>query len=292
MASASPRPELLAIVGATASGKSDLAMKIAKEFGGEIISADSWTVYKGFDIGTSKPSPKDQKAVKHWLINVREPSQGFNAPLFKDMVEKTIADILKRGKLPILAGGTGLYADSVLYDFGFLPTSSPEWRAQLDAMSLAEVLEIARLRDIDLTGVDTRNKRRVIRAVEANGQKPVKSGLRGGAVVVGLRLEPDELKRRIEQRTDKMLAAGLEKEVKSLAARYGWETEPMKGIGYREWQSYFAGVQTLEETRRRIISATNNLAKRQRTWFKRNPDIKWFDSAEQAFDYIRWRLNT
>jgi tRNA dimethylallyltransferase len=279
-------PKLLVLAGTTASGKTDLALRIAKEYRGEIISADSWTVYKGFDIGTAKSTTTQQKAVKHHLLDVRRATEGFNAPMFKDLAEKAIEDIQKRGKLPILVGGTGLYIDSVLYDFGFLPSVSPQDREKFNQMSLPELLEIAQLQAIDLTDIDTRNKRRVIRAIEAKGEKPTKKELRPDTLIVGLWPEPDELKQRIEKRVDAMLAAGLEQEVKSLADKYGWELEPMKGIGYREWQQYFAGTHTLEQTRDRIISATNNLAKRQRTWFKRGPDIQWFSSAGQAYDFV------
>jgi tRNA dimethylallyltransferase len=159
-------------------------------------------------------------------------------------------------------------------------------------MELSELLQEANAQKIDLTDIDTRNKRRVIRAIEAKGEKPTKKELRSNTLVVGLRVEPEELMHRIGQRTDRMLAAGLEQEVKSLADRYGWEAEPMKGIGYREWQAYFSGGQSLEETRQRIVSATNNLAKRQRTWFKRNPDIQWFGSAAEAYEYLYNVLNT
>jgi tRNA dimethylallyltransferase len=279
-------PKLLVIVGATASGKSDLAMKIASSFGGEIIAADSWTVYRGFDIGTSKPTITQQKAVKHHLIDVREASQGFNAPLFKAMALKSIEDIQKRGKLPIMVGGTGLYIDSVIYDYGFLDNSSPEDRRRLDAMELKDLVELAGSRGVNLDDIDTRNKRRVIRAIEAGGAKPTKGGLRPGTLIVGLKVDNDELRARIERRTEQMLKAGLEQEVKGLADKYGWQAEPMKGIGYREWREYFEGAQTLEETKARIISATMGLAKRQRTWFKRNPDIHWFNSLDAAYTFL------
>jgi tRNA dimethylallyltransferase len=158
-------------------------------------------------------------------------------------------------------------------------------------MSLPELLEIALLQGIDLTDIDTRNKRRVIRAIEAKGEKPTKKEVRPNTLIVGLWPESEELKRRIENRVDAMLAAGLEQEVKSLADKYGWGVEPMKGIGYREWQAYFAGGQDLEQTRARIISATNNLAKRQRTWFKRSPDIQWFSSPEAAYNFLKNTLS-
>ncbi len=283
--------DLLAIVGTTASGKSDLALKLAKELNGEIICADSWTVYKGFDIGTSKPTISQQKAVKHWLLDVRQPSQGFNAPMFKDLAQRAVDNIHKRGKLPILTGGTGLYIDSLLYDFGFLPSVGPDNREELNARTLDELLSQAKTKKIDLKDIDTRNKRRVIRAIESGGQKPTKQKLRPNSLIVGIQLRPEELIQRIEQRVDTMLAGGLEAEVKGLAKKYGWETEPMKGIGYREWQLYFEDNQSLDQTKLRIVSATNNLAKRQRTWSKRNSDIHWFSSAQPAYDYVNAKLN-
>ena len=284
MVAAKPKPELLVIVGETASGKSDLALKIAKAYRGEIISADSWTVYRGFDIGTGKPTITQQKAVKHHLIDVREANDSFNAPMFKSLAEKAIKNTQKRGNLPILVGGTGLYIDSVLYDFGFLPNSGE--RKELDKLELGELLELAKSREIDLKDIDIRNKRRVIRAIEAGGQKPTKGKLIPNTLIVGLKLDNEELRKKIEKRTDKMLAAGLENEVKNLAEKYGWDIEPMKGIGYHEWRDYFEGRQSLEGTRQRIISSTMKLAKRQRTWFKRNDDITWFNSSHQAGAYL------
>ncbi len=283
---------VLAIVGQTASGKSDLALRLAKAYEGEIISADSWTVYKHFDIGTGKPNQSDRKAVKHWLLDVRQPAAGFSAPAFKNLALEAVKNIHKRGKLPIMAGGTGLYVDSVLYNFGFLPSTSAEDRAKLNAMSLTELLENAQIQKIDLTGIDKRNKRRVIRAIEAKGEKPTKNQLLPNALIVGIRLEPETLKRRIEQRVDRMMNEGLEREAGSLAKRYGWDIEPMKGIGYAQWRAYFEGRQTQQQTRQQIIAATNNLAKRQRVWLQRNPDIHWFDSADAAYNFLKNALST
>lgn len=291
MVAISSKPELLVITGTTASGKSALAMKVAREFNGEIISADSWTVYKHFDIGTSKSTITQQKAVKHHLLDVREATDGFNAPLFQELANNAVENIRQRRKLPILVGGTGLYIDSLLYDFGFLPSVSAEQRTVFNGMSLAELLEIAGLQNIDLTDIDSRNKRRVIRAIEAKGQKPTKKALRANTLIIGLQLEPEALKKRIALRVDQMLSSGLEQEVRGLAEKYGWDAEPMKGIGYREWQAYFAGSQSLEQTRQRIVSATNNLAKRQRTWLKRNPDIQWFSSANKAYQAAKTVLS-
>jgi tRNA dimethylallyltransferase len=277
---------LIVIVGETASGKSALAMQIAKKFNGELISADSWTVYPGFNIGTAKPTPKEQTEIKHHLIDVANPHVGFSAAIYKDMAKSAIAEVAAHGKLPILVGGTGLYVDSVIYDYGFLPKSSENLRAELNNKSLNELLEQANENNINLDDVDTRNKRRVIRAIETNGQKPLKADLRENTLVIGVKRDAEHLLDRITKRVDAMLAAGLENEVSELYGLYGWESEPMKGIGYREWREYFEGTQDLETTRQKIIRASLGLAKRQRTWFKRNQNIQWCEDAEQALRQV------
>lgn len=285
-----PSP-LIVIVGETASGKSALAMELAERFNGELICADSWTVYKGFDIGTAKPSAEDRARVPHHLLDVADPRDGFSAVLFQKLATQSIVDITSRGKLPILVGGTGLYVDSILYDYSFLPPSEPELRAELNAMTLEQVLDRADELELDTTGIDLRNKRRVIRLIENNGVRPGKHELRGNTLVLGMKVEREHLLERITQRVDAMLAAGLENEVRELAERYGWDAEPMKGIGYREWQQYFAGTQDLAETRERIIKASMDLAKRQRTWFKRNNGIQWVSDRGYAVDLVTTFLN-
>jgi len=266
-------------------------MELAERFNGELICADSWTVYKGFDIGTAKPSAEDRARVPHHLLDVADPRDGFSAVLFQKLATQSIVDITSRGKLPILVGGTGLYVDSILYDYSFLPPSEPELRAELNAMTLEQVLDRADELELDTTGIDLRNKRRVIRLIENNGVRPGKHELRGNTLVLGMKVEREHLLERITQRVDAMLAAGLENEVRELAERYGWDAEPMKGIGYREWQQYFAGTQDLAETRERIIKASMDLAKRQRTWFKRNNGIQWVSDRGYAVDLVTTFLN-
>lgn len=275
-------PPLVVVVGETASGKSALALHLAEKFGGELICADSWTVYKGFDIGTAKPTVEEQKKVPHHLLDVAEPTEGFSAAVFKKLAVNTIQSIVKRGKVPILVGGTGLYIDSVLFDYQFLPPSDPALREELNALSLGEVLQRAEAMGLDTTGIDLRNKRRIVRLVENNGVRPTKGPMRENVLVLGIKTDREHLHDRIERRVDAMMAAGLEAEVRQLAGRYGWEVEPMKGIGYIEWKEYFADSQTLDETRAKIIKATMDLAKRQRTWFKRNLGIQWLDDPSQA----------
>lgn len=265
--------KLVVLLGETASGKSALGLEVAKKYDGEIICSDSWTVRKHMDIGTAKPSQKEQQEVVHHLLDVVAPDEPFTAADFKRLANEAIADIQSRGKLPIMVGGTGLYVDAVVYDYSFLGGEGTLDRDELGAMTAEELADMARDQGIDLTDVDVRNKRRVIRAMESGGQKPTRSPLPNNVVLCGIK--PKELNARIEQRVDAMLAAGLEAEVKRLSSEYGWEAEALKGIGYREWRDYFEGNQSLEITRERIISATKNLAKRQRTWFKRNPDITW-----------------
>lgn len=276
--------KLVVIVGETASGKSALAMQIAKKFNGEIISADSWQVYKGFDIGTAKPTKAEQAEVKHHLIDIRSPRQGFSAALYKDLANKAIAGIDKRGRLPIMVGGTGLYVDSVLYNFSFLPPGEAKQRQQLQALSIDELLMLLDKKGIDIVGIDLRNKRRLIRLIETAGQRPAKSNIRPNTLVIGLKLPRAKLRAQIEQRVEAMFRMGLRREVEQLVNRYGWDAEPMKGIGYRQFREYFKAENSLAKTKRKVVKATLELAKRQRTWFKRHREINWvadFKTAEK-----------
>ena len=283
---------LIVIVGETASGKSAAGMELARRFMGEIIAADSWTVYRGFDIGTAKPTAAERAEIPHHLIDIRDADEGFNAALFKDLAQSAIEDITARGKLPILVGGTALYIDSVLYDFSFRQTVTAAERERRNNMSIEELLAEIIDKGYSLEGIDARNKRRLIRLLEAEGERPVHRELRPNTLIIGLRIDRQQLRERIESRVDAMLAAGLEAEVKKLADTYGWEVEPMKGIGYREWREYFAGTQNLERVRQRIISGTmQKLAKRQRSWFGANPSVQWADDLRQVVDLATSFLN-
>lgn len=285
---------LLVIVGETASGKSSLAMDLARQLDGEIICADSWTVYKDFDIGTAKPTRLERAQIPHHLLDVADARGGFNAVVFQQLAGAAIQGIHRRGRLPILVGGTGLYIDSILYGYQF-PSAPPKgMREELDALSLSDLLAKATAQGFDLGAVDTRNKRRVIRLIENEGQLPTKQSLRANTLILGLQTPREVLRERAEQRVDAMLAAGLEKETQRLADEYGWGAEPMKGIGYQQWRSYFEGTQSLEETRQKIIKATMDLAKRQRTWFKRNKSIHWIENRgdlQQIVELITTKLH-
>lgn len=269
---------LLVIIGETASGKSELAMQLAEQFNGELICADSWTVRREVNIGTAKPSAEDQATVPHHLLDVVGPDEDFTAAVFKRLANQAIDDIFSRGKLPILVGGTGLYIDGVLYDYGFLPAGDRSDREKLNKLNIQELLSRIKELGIELGDIDARNKRRLIRLIETNGERPKKQELRPNTLVIGLKVDHDELKQRIIARTDAMLAAGLERETKQLYEQYDWNCEALKGVGYAQWRGYFEGAQTMAETRDKIIKATLDLAKRQRTWFKRNKSVQWLDT--------------
>ena len=274
----SKTPPLIVIVGETASGKSALALKLAQELNGEIICADSWTVRREVNIGTAKPNQKEMQLIRHHLLDIVGPDEDFTAAVFKGLALAVIEEIVARGKLPIMVGGTGLYIDGVLYDYGFLEEGDRADREALNALSLPELIKKIESEGLELGDVDIRNKRRLIRLLETNGAVPTRKALRTNTLVLGLKTDREVLNQRIENRVDAMLEAGLEEEVRSLADKYGWECEALKGVGYAQWKGYFDGTQTMEETRQKITKATKDLAKRQRTWFVRNKNIIWLDT--------------
>lgn len=293
MAAAKVSP-LLVIVGETASGKSALALELARQLNGELICADSWTVYKDFDIGTAKPTPAEQARVPHHLLDVADPNVGFSAPVFQKLAKEAITDISARGKLPIVVGGTGLYIDALLYDYSFLPKSDPAEREHLNAMALSELLGRVEELGLDATGIDLRNKRRVIRLIENNGIRPTKSGLRANTVIIGLQRPPIELRERIIARIQTMVDAGFPDEVRALGERYGWDIEPMRAPGYRAFRDYVEGRVSLAAAQERFMQNDLQLAKKQRTWFKRNKSIHWFTTPvnlAEVVDYTTTHLD-
>jgi tRNA dimethylallyltransferase len=282
---------LIVIVGETASGKSALAMQLAKKFEGEIICADSWTVYKDFDIGTAKPTTEERAQVPHHLLDVADPNVGYSAAIFKRQATKAIRDIQGRGKLPILVGGTGLYIDAVIYDYSFLPLSDPGLRAELNGMTLDELTKKATDMGLDISGIDMRNKRRVIRLIENNGVRPTKQSFRPNTLILGIKRPIEELTRRITKRIDSMVEQGFADEVRRLGYQYGWEIEPMRAPGYRAFADYASGKVSLAQAKQRFRQNDLKLAKKQRTWFKRNSFIQWVDDPKEAVEIATTFLN-
>lgn len=252
------RSPLLVIVGPTASGKSDLAMKIAKLQNGEIICADSRTVYRRLNIGTAKPSDADRAEVPHHLLDVVNPDENFTVADFKELAETAIKDVQKRGKLPIMVGGSGLYIDSVLFDYKF---------------SEAGVAK------------DPSNPRHVL-----SDSVGLKSEMRGDAIVVGLQIDRVDLKERIASRIDAMLDDGFLDEVKNLQAMYP-TSKALLSTGYKAFSEYVKGHISLEEAKALFIKNDHNLAKRQMTWFKRNKRIHWLNTQSTYIKDTQKLLN-
>lgn len=269
------KPPLVVIVGPTASGKTNLAISLAKEFKGEIICADSRTIYRHMDIGTAKPTLQEQEEIPHWGIDLVEPGERFTASDFKTYALKRIEEIRDRNHTPFLVGGTGLYVDSVIFDYQFGVDRDGAYRKELETKSLSELYDICSKYNIMLPE-NSKNKRYVIRAIE---QKSINTKRRnelvGNCTVVGITTDGEVLRRRIKDRTEQLFANGVVKEATILGKKYGWENEAMTGNIYRLAKLYLEGEFNLEEYKEKFTTLDWQLAKRQLTWFRRNPFIKW-----------------
>lgn len=265
---------LLVITGPTASGKSAFAMEIAKKYNGEIICADSRTLYKGMDIGTAKPSKQDQQEVPHHLLDIVAPDESFTVVAFKELANKAIADIVKRGKLPIMVGGTGLYVDAVIFDYQFGAPADPKKRQQLQELTVDTLQQICIDNNIPLP-INTRNKRHLVRAIETGGAAQQEKRLRQDTMVVALTIQKEVLRARIAKRAQAMLEDGILDEIKQLAKQYGWESEAMTGNIYRVMRPVAEGRIGVAEGLQLLITSDMQLAKRQLTWLRRNPYIVW-----------------
>ncbi|HSH31886.1 MAG TPA: tRNA (adenosine(37)-N6)-dimethylallyltransferase MiaA [Candidatus Saccharimonadales bacterium] len=272
--------KLVAIVGPTASGKSDLAMELAQKFNGEIICADSRTIYRYMDIGTAKPSEQEMLQVPHHLLSIAEPDQRFSAAKFKELSLAAITDIAVKGRLPIMVGGTGLYIDSVLYDYQF-PGGGSERRTVSSERSAQKMAEELLAADPEAAQkIDIKNPRRVARALETVGLPRSKSDrLRPNSLVLGLTLNKKVIQRRISDRTEKMLEEGLLAEVKFVGEKFGWDNEALRAPAYRAFKDVILGQKSVEEGAADFVRRDINLAKRQMTWFKRNQDIVWLEAS-------------
>lgn len=269
------RPELIAIVGPTASGKTALAIDIAEEFNGEIICADSRTVYKGMDIGTAKPTPAEQARVRHWGLDLVEPNERFSVADFKTYASHAIADIQMRGKVPLLVGGTGLYVDAVMYDFTFGPAVNKKQRQKLESLSVEQLIKYCVKNNIPLPRND-KNKRHLISSIERSGDDSIgKSQLKRNHYIVGIATKMNTLRTRIETRAEHIFDGNVEEEASMLGKKYGWNSEAMTGNIYPLIKKHLEESTTLAEIKDQFSTLDYQLAKRQMTWFRRNPDIMW-----------------
>lgn len=266
---------VVVIVGPTASGKTGLAIKLAKQFNGEVVCADSRTVYTGMDIGTAKPSIDEQAGISHWGLDIAGPDERFTAANFKQYANKKIDEIRRRGKVPFVVGGTGLYVDAVLFDYDFPKPISDEMREKLEQMSVGSLYKYCTEHNIELP-VDDKNKRRLIRAISGPGvTKQRRNAPIENSIVAGIATNNDTLRTRIHDRTEQMFSHGVVDEATTLAEQYGWDAEAMTSNVYREIKNYLDGNVTLDETKSLFETRDWQLAKRQMTWFRRNPYIEW-----------------
>lgn len=290
------KERVVVILGPTATGKSHCAIEVAKRFNGEIISGDSMLVYKEMNIGTAKPTADELQAVPHHLVDILPPDASFNVVDFVEQAKALIADINSRGKLPIIAGGTGLYIKALLEDYAFNSVDEDtELRRSLEAEADTNGTEALhkRLTELDPEAAERihpNNVRRVVRALESalRGDTISQQGAAESpydALVFGLNMERPALYERINRRVDLMLEAGLEQEVRRLQEQgVSPECQSMQSIGYRQMVWYLNGSMSYEDAVDKLKQATRNFAKRQVTWYKKMPYINWLE-LEPEPDY-------
>lgn len=237
------------ILGPTGSGKTSVSIKLAKALNGEIISADSRAVYKGMDIGTAKPSREEQQGIPHFGIDLVEPSERFTVADWKKYAEQKIKEIQSRGHVPIIVGGTGLYIDALIYDYHFKgPTGQ-------------------KINDFEQKSCSDRTE------------------IKGDYLLIGVKTEPAALRARLRERVNQMFSQPLYDEVRRLTAEYGWDLGSMKSDIYEYANAYLNGEMSLDLAKERCFYEDWHLAKRQMTWFKRNPNIVWLE-LEKIYPYV------
>ncbi|PLR94807.1 tRNA (adenosine(37)-N6)-dimethylallyltransferase MiaA [Bacillus sp. T33-2] len=290
------KQKLLVLIGPTAVGKTKLSIQLAKRFNGEIISGDSMQIYKGMDIGTAKITEEETEGIPHHLIDIKNPDEPFSVAEFQELVRKKITGISARGKLPMIVGGTGLYIQSVIYDYQFSDApSEPQFRESLEteAGQTGGVEKLhARLAEIDPESAERihpNNVRRVIRALEIHHctgmtmteyQQEQQPDLLYQTALVGLTMDRDKLYERIDMRVDLMMQQGLLEEVESLYKAGIRDCQSIQAIGYKELYDYLDEKVSLDDAIEILKKNSRRYAKRQLTWFRNKMDVEWFDMSE------------
>ena len=300
--SASKNRPVICVVGPTASGKSDLAQALAVQLGGEVVSADSMQIYRGMDIGTGKLAPSQRK-VPHWGLDIVDPGQPYSAALFQSYARERFADIVSRGRQPMLCGGTGFYVRAAIDDYRFPPGEQQgnpvrdRYRSILEESGAMALWEFLRERDpASASVIHPADSKRVVRALEladegvsyARQKERLQSiGQSTPALFLGIAVQPERLRRRIDDRVDAMVRDGLIDEVQSLLDQGFREglCAP-KAIGYKEIVSFLDGKCSLEDAVSDIKTATHRYAKRQRTWFRKDGRIRWLDGDDASIDRL------
>ena len=290
------KPKVIVICGPTASGKTALSIELAKKINGEIISSDSMQIYKNMNIGTAKPSQEEMQGIKHYLLDFVEPDQRYSVAEFKKDAEKAIEEILAKGKIPIVVGGTGLYIDSLIYGIEYQDIELDEkYRQELEDRAQKEGLQklYEEAREIDpqaIQKISSNDKKRILRILEiykATGKNKTeqefqsrKNGVKYDYKVFAIGLERDVLYERINKRVDIMIEQGLIQEVEQLLKKYSKFPTAMQGLGYKEVVEYLQGITSKEEMIEKIKMETRRYAKRQITWFKKNKQTIWIGSKD------------
>ena len=295
-------PKMIVLLGPTGAGKTDWSLRFAKKFSGEIIGADSRQMYKKMNIGTAKPAGEWRRAglkklyvvddIPHYMTDIIDPGKAFSVAEFRNSAIKCAKSIHKAGHIPMLVGGTGLYISSVV-DNLHIPRIEPnkQLRKSLEEKSLDELCNLLERMDFEtVQNIDKKNKRRLIRALEVcilSGESFSKQQQKGEALFdflqIGVDVSREELYRRLDARVDTMMKLGLLKEVELLLKqKYAWHLPSMSGVGYRQFQAYFEGTETLDRCIELLKRDTRRFARRQMTWFRRNKDIRWCKTYEEA----------
>ncbi len=282
-------PKIVAIVGTTASGKSAIGVSLAERFGGEIVSADSRQVYRGMDLGSGKIAPHEMRGVRHWLLDVREPGEFFSMADFQRLAYAAIGDILSRGKLPLLVGGTGLYLSSVTEGYE-LPAIDPDpaLRERLEALETPALYRFLREK-LPGTDVDPKNRHRVMRMIERlEGGGAPEEGRRARyrTLKLGVTLKRELLDRRIGERLEARLDSGMVDEVRRLLAQGVSERFLLKlGLEYKLVAQYLGGgFRSLQEMTETLALRIRQFSKRQMTWFRRDGAIVWLDMDKDPLE--------
>ena len=325
------RPKIIVVLGQTASGKSEFAVKLAKKFnppvGGEIISADSRQVYKGLDIGSGKITKKEMRGIRHHLLNIASPKRIFTVSQYQKLAKKALKDIIKRGKIPIICGGTGLYIDSIIYGIKFPEVPpNPKLRKKLEKRTTEELFkQLQKLDPRRAQNIDKYNRRRLIRALEIIliTNKPIPNAITNDSKIspynflkIGIKKSPEELKKLIAKRLKKRIKIGMIKEVKNLrnpptGGGLSWQRLDDLGLEYRYVSRFlrqraqiYADLTLTNAEKKKMVEKIKKemvdlilkeswqYAKRQMTWFKKNGQIRWIKNEKEAYKIIkRFLLN-
>jgi tRNA dimethylallyltransferase len=285
-------PKKIFIVGPTASGKSTLAMNVAKKIAAEIVCADSQTIRRGLDIGTAKPSKEDRLEVVHHLVDIIDPHENYSVARFKRDAEAAVKEINNKGKVALIVGGTGLYVDALFFDYRLRRSSTAEERLDLESKSVEELQSMIKLKGYEMPE-NFKNPRHLIRTLETDGIKVQNKKPDPDSIIVGLDPGPEVLKSIISARVEHMIKEGFIKEATKVCSKI--YSKSYDAIAYKVFSDKLneqgGSISDIEALKNAISRAEYQYSRRQRTWFKRNTYIKWFMQPDMAENYILGYFN-